>query len=63
MSEPVIVVEKALFHLKSTPFDWKTIDDLNHWRVGGTAGYAYGVEWDQAVKEGRLKVSEVRLDE
>jgi polar amino acid transport system substrate-binding protein len=63
MSTPVILVDKALFHLKSTPFDWKTIDDLSQWRVGGTSGYSYGVEWDQALKFGRLKVEEVNLDE
>jgi polar amino acid transport system substrate-binding protein len=63
LSDPVIVIHKALFHLKSTPFDWKTIDDLRNWRVGGTAGYSYGAEWDEAVKSGRLKVEEVSLDE
>ena len=43
MSEPLVVLDKALFHLKSTPFDWKTIDDLNQWRVGGTAGYSFNI--------------------
>lgn len=63
MSDPVIQVDKALYHLKSVPFDWKTIDDLRRWRVAGTAGYSYGAEWDKAVQEGRLKVEEVALDE
>lgn len=63
MSDPVIQVDKALYHLRSVPFDWKSIDDLRRWRIAGTAGYSYGPEWDQAVQEGRLKVEEVALDE
>jgi polar amino acid transport system substrate-binding protein len=63
LSTPVIVVDKALFHLKSTPFDWKKIDDLSRWRVGATAGYSYGAEWDHAVKSGLLNVDEVTVDE
>ncbi|HQF55478.1 MAG TPA: transporter substrate-binding domain-containing protein [Fibrobacteria bacterium] len=63
MSDPVIHVDKALYHLKGVSFDWKTIDDLRRWRIGGTAGYSYGPEWDKAVLEGRLKVEEVALDE
>ena len=63
MSKPVIYVNKALFHLKTTPFDWKSIDDLSNWRLGGTAGYSYGVEWDQAAKSKRIKVDEVATDE
>jgi len=63
MSNPVITVDKGLFHLKNIPFDWKSIDDLKGWKVGGTAGYSYGDDWDQAVREGRLKVDEVTADE
>lgn len=63
MSKPLIVVDKALYHLKSVPFDWRAIDDLRRWRVGATAGYSYGRQWDQAVGSGRLKVEEVTLDE
>ena len=63
MSKPVISVNKALFHLKNTPFDWKSIDDLGKWRLGATAGYSYGDEWDQAVKFARINVEEVTADE
>lgn len=63
MSKPVLMVDKGLFHLKNIPFDWKTIDDLKGWKVGGTAGYSYGDEWDEAVGEGRLQVEEVTVNE
>ena len=63
MSTPVIMVDKGLFHLKNTPFDWVRIDDLKRWRVGAAAGYSYGDEWDKAVKDGRLAVEEVTVDE
>lgn len=63
MSKPLLVVDKALYHLKSVPFDWRQVDDLRRWRVGATAGYSYGRQWDQAVSSGWLKVEEVTLDE
>lgn len=63
MSEPVVFVGKGLYHLKDTAFDWKVIDDLHRWRVGGTAGYSYGGDWDRAAKMGQLKVDEVTTDE
>lgn len=63
MSAPVITVNKGLFHLKSVPFDWTRIDDLKNWRIGAAAGYSYGNEWDTAVRDGRLKIEEVTVDE
>lgn len=63
MSRPLIRVDKALYHLATTPFDWSTLDDLNHWRVGGSAGYYYGAEWNFAVSNHRLVVETVATDE
>jgi polar amino acid transport system substrate-binding protein len=63
MSDPVIDVDKAFFHLKTTPFTWTTLEDLHPWRIGSTAGYSYGPDWDQAVKEGQLQIEEVTMDE
>lgn len=63
MSEPVIFVDKALFHMKSTPLNWSKIEDLSQWRIAATAGYSYGQEWDEAVKNGRLKIETVTNDE
>ena len=63
MSAPVLQVDKALFHLDSVPFDWKTIDDLRRWRLGAAAGYSYGVDWDRAARSGQLYIEEVATDE
>ena len=62
MSEPVLQIDKALFHLDSVPFDWKTIDDLRRWRLGAAAGYSYGADWDRAARNGQLNIEEVATD-
>jgi len=62
-SDPVLSNKKVFFHLKSYPFEWKTVNDLKGIKIGVTRGYTYGDEFDKAVKEGRLQVDEVRSDE
>ena len=39
--EPLIKDEGVYFHLKSTNFDWQTIDDLKQYRVGVTMGFKH----------------------
>ena len=63
MSRPLVKISKALYHLKSTPFEWNTIGDLKQWRVGATAGYSYGAEWQQAASNNWIKVETVVTDE
>ena len=36
---PLIIDEGVYFHLKSTPFDWSTIEDLKKYTVGVTIGF------------------------
>jgi polar amino acid transport system substrate-binding protein len=36
---PILEDEYVYFHLKSTPFDWNTIEDLRKYKVGVTIGY------------------------
>jgi polar amino acid transport system substrate-binding protein len=62
-SNPIVTVPKAIFHLKSKPLEWKTVDDLKGLRIGVTAGFTYGEAFDRAVKEGKITVEEVALDE
>ncbi len=62
MSEPVLHVDKVLFYRKATPIGWLRVEDLKRWRLGATAGYSYGDEWDDAVRNGVLRVETVTLD-
>ncbi len=55
-SDPVISGRKVFFHLKSTPFDWNTIDDLKGYRIAVSLGYSYGKLFDEAVKSGKINV-------
>ncbi len=48
--------QKVFFHMKSKPFDWKTIDDLKGLKIGGVLGYTYGEAFDKAVEEGILRL-------
>lgn len=61
-SEPVIHIRKVFFHLKSFPFEWKTMDDLKGLRIGATEQYTYSEEFDLAAKEKTILVSFVRAD-
>ena len=62
-SEPVTETTWAYFHLKSSPFDWTTIDDLKSLKIGATLQYDYGAEFDKAEAEGRIKTERVASDE
>lgn len=61
-SDPVITSTSVLFHLKSTPFTWSAIGDLKGRRIGVTAGYSYGPEFDAAAADKRLTVETARDD-
>jgi polar amino acid transport system substrate-binding protein len=61
-SNPVFLHTKVFFHLISSTFDWNTIDDLHGLRIGATAEYTYGDEFDQGAKNGTLRVEYVTAD-
>ena len=63
VSDAVVDIAYVFFHLKSVPFDWQTIDDLDGFRIGGTLGYDYGVAFQQAEQRGRLQVVRKPTDE
>ena len=44
--QPVLKPKRVIFHLKTTPFGWEKIKDLEEWRIGTTIGYSYGEEFD-----------------
>ncbi|MDX1757524.1 MAG: transporter substrate-binding domain-containing protein [Marinobacter sp.] len=46
----------VFFHLKSTPFDWDSLDDLRGWVIGATRSYNYGAEFLAGAESGRYEV-------
>lgn len=51
-SDVIIEGAAVFFHLKTYPFDWKTIDDLQGIKLGGLQSASY--PWlDNAIKEGK----------
>ncbi len=62
-SDPVLDVQYVFFHLKSAPFDWKTVEDLKGMEIGATKGYNYGDLFQNAEKNGEIRVQRVPKDE
>lgn len=62
-SDPIIEDQDVFFHLKSTVFDWNTVEDLKGIKIGATLGYEYGETFQQAEKEGVIQVERVSDDE
>ncbi len=61
-SNVVITGTAAFFHLKSVPFDWKTLDDLKRYRIGGLRSAVY--PWfEEAKNEGIPLTMELVNDE
>lgn len=55
---PLVTEQSVYFHLKTTAFDWRTLDDLKRYKVGVTLGYknvelykANGIRADVAPSE------------
>lgn len=63
LSDPVVEARYVFFHLADTAFDWQTIDDLAQWRLGGTLEYHYGEAFQQAERDGKLRIERVASDE
>ncbi|OQY58276.1 MAG: hypothetical protein B6245_12665 [Desulfobacteraceae bacterium 4572_88] len=62
-SNPVIQSKWVFFHLKTTKFDWKTVDDLKGFRIGATLEYEYKKDFEDAEKAGKINVQRVPKDE
>ena len=58
-SDPIMSVEKVFFHMKSSEFSWKNYDDLKGLTVGIPRGNVYGVEFENAKREGKFITEEV----
>lgn len=62
-SDPVLETKWVFFHLKTKPFDWKTVDDLKNLKIGGTLEYDYGKDFEDAEKTDRISVYRTPQDE
>ncbi|MBH9552855.1 substrate-binding periplasmic protein [Inhella gelatinilytica] len=62
-SAPLFVEQQVLFHRRSEPLAWKTLDDLKGKRIGATTGYVYGEAFQEAEKTGRLTVDRAPSDD
>ncbi len=62
-SELVVLTTFVFFHLRSTQFDWNTYEDLRDIKVGGTAEYYYGYEFEGAESAGIFKTNRAPNDE
>jgi polar amino acid transport system substrate-binding protein len=55
---PLVRGQTVLFHRRDTAFDWRSLSDLERYRIAITQGYSYGAEFDQARAEGRFQLSQ-----
>jgi len=58
-SDAVLEEQFVFFHLKSTAFDFQSLDDLANVNLGGGLGYSYGAAFDAALAAGTIKLSRV----
>ena len=62
-SESVLTSQNVFFYLKDFPIDWEKLEDLADITIGASIGYYYGEDFEQAEKEGRIKVERSFDDE
>jgi len=63
VSDPVIESGYYLFHRKDHPIEWKEVSDLKSLRIGGAIDYDYGQAFQQAERDGGLKVKRLSNEE
>lgn len=62
-TEPIAYENVLFFYKEDSGFDWETISDLEGYKIGGTVGYFYGDEFDNAEKDGRITIERATEDE
>src|SRR5690606_20374102 len=63
ISDPVVESGYYLFHRRDQAVDWHEVADLAGLRVGGAIDYDYGQAFQQAEREGRLRVKRLSSEE
>ncbi|MCP4689907.1 MAG: transporter substrate-binding domain-containing protein [Desulfobacterales bacterium] len=62
ISAPVIDIQYVFFHLRTTSFDWQSMDDLKKFEIGATYEYNYGDAFQEAEKAKEIIVQRVSRD-
>ncbi|MBD2839347.1 transporter substrate-binding domain-containing protein [Pseudomonas sp. JM0905a] len=63
ISDPVVESTYYFFHRKDHPLDWQRVSDLKDVRLGGALGYDYGAAFQQAERDGQIKVKRLSGEE
>jgi polar amino acid transport system substrate-binding protein len=53
-SDPVLNEEFVFFKLKSSIFDWQSLEDLSAFKLGGLLGSSYGPAFDDALAKNQI---------
>ena len=59
-STPIMENTNVIFHRVDKPIQWNTVSDLAAYKLGGTVGYFYGKELEEAEKAGTIKIERGR---
>lgn len=62
-SDPVMNERFVLFYRKDAPVRWQSMEDLSDLRLGGSIGYSYGKNFDNAVENDVIDVEWVASTE
>lgn len=62
-SAPVMNERFVLFYRKDNPIQWQRMADLSELQLGGSIGYSYGENFDNAAENGMLNVEWVASTE
>ncbi|WP_420546816.1 substrate-binding periplasmic protein [Curvivirga sp.] len=58
-SEAILTEQFVFFYNTDISFDWKTLKDIEKYRIGGGTKYSYGPAFDKAIAAGRIKIERV----
>lgn len=58
-SNPVAQEQFVFFHLKETPFQWQSLQDIHGEHLGGGLGYSYGEALDKLIKDDKVRMTRV----
>ena len=61
-SDAVINEQHGLFYLKEIKFNWNQVSDLKKYIFGGLENFSYGLDIDQAIVKGDIKIERVKDD-